>query len=233
MKKKIIACIYIVMLLIASKLAFTYIYNEFVISKYNDGEYDVTMKPSFMCNWIQPYIAHYNAGNIHYQNGDYEEAINEYKLAMKREPKSNHKCDIRINMALSMIKQLSEDYSSKENLENTIEVLTKARELLIEDACAKDSEAGHSKEATKLREEIDNILKELNKKQEGGGNSGKDDDDPKDNPNKEEPKNDREQQVIDKIKQQQNNAYKDRYNDKRFYEELYEEYGNYFDGPIW
>ena len=224
------------MLLIASRLFFTYVYNEFVIGKYNDGDYDINTKPGMMCNWIQPYIAHYNAGNIHYQNGDYEKAIDEYKLAKDKEPKGNHKCDIRINMALAMLKTLPEEYSSEENRENTIEVLIKAREILIEDECAKDKEAGHSEEATKLREEIDAMLDELNQGEDPNGNgnqNGGGEDEPGTEPTKPQTGDSREQQIKDHLKEGQGNAYKERVDDERFYEELEREYGNHFDEPIW
>lgn len=224
------------MMLIASRLLFTYVYNEFVIGKYNDGDYDINMKPGMICNWIQPYIAHYNAGNIYYQNGDYEDAIDEYKLAMDKEPKRNHKCDIRINLALAMLKTLPEDYSSEENRESTIELLTKAREVLIEDECAKDKEAGHSEEATKLREEIDAMLNQLNQGGDPNGNGGQNggsQDDPGNEPSDPQTGNSREQEIKNKIQQGQGDAYKQRKDDEKFYEELDEEFGNYYDVPIW
>lgn len=223
------------MLLIASKLAFTYIYNEIVIGKYNEGEFDGSLKPVFICNWIQPYIAHYNAGNIYYQNGEFDKAIEEYKLAMKREPKRNHKCDIRINMALAMINALPEDYASEENVENTIAVLKEARALLIQDGCAKDKEDGHSEPASKLREEIDNMLKEAEGSGDGEGKEDEGDpneEKPNDKP-EEETENEREQEIKNQMQQQQNNAYKERNEDKLFYEELEEEFGNYFEEPVW
>ena len=233
MKKKIIICVYIVMLLIASRLLFTYVYNEYVISKYNDGDYDINMKPAMMCNWIQPYIAHYNAGNIHYKNGDYRAAIDEYNLAMAKEPADEHICHTRINMALAIIKMIPEDYSSEENIDKTVELLTNARDILIKNDCAKDKEAGHSKEATKLREEIDAILKSL--QQQGGSGDGKDgeEDDPSSKPSEPEKQDAREQQIKEKVKDNQNQAIQDRYKDKLFYEELEKEYGNYFEEPVW
>ena len=230
--KKIIACVYIVLLLVASRLAFTYIYNEYVINKYDDGELDINMKPVTMCNWLQPYIAHYNLGNIHYQNGDYEKAIEEYKLAMKKEPKSSHKCDIRVNIALAAIKTLPEDYSSQENIENTIKVLEEAKKVLIEAGCAKKDEDGHDEEATKLREEIDDILDELNQKEkpeEEGGESKE----PQNQPGEKEPEEQREQEIKEQLKQQQNNAYKNRYEDEMFYEEYEQDFGDYFYEPVW
>ena len=236
MKKKIIICIYIVMLLIASRLLFTYVYNEIVIGKYNDGDYDINTKPGMMCNWIQPYIAHYNAGNIYYQNGDYKKAMAEYKLAMEKEPKHNHKCDIRINMALAMLMTLPEDYLSEENIENTKEVLTKARDVLIKDDCAKDKEAGHSDEATKLREEIDDMLNQVSQEEDpngngeenGGGEEGQGTD-----PADPQTGDSREQEIKNKLKNGQGNAYKERVDDEKFYEEIEKEYGNHFEEPVW
>lgn len=223
------------MMLVASKLAFTYIYNEHVIGKYEDGDYDINMKPAMMCNVIQPYIAHYNKGNIYYQNGDYNKAIEEYNLAIDMDSKKNHKCDIRVNKALAMLKTLPEDYDSQENIENTIEVLNKAKEVLVEKECAKIDEDGHDEDATKLREEIDAMLKNL--EQGNGSGDGDDDDekkdDPQSKPDEKDPAEEREQQIKEQLQQQQNNAYKDRYEDNMFYEELPEDIGDYMDGPIW
>ena len=237
MKKKIIACLCILMFLVASKLAFKYAYNEYVINKFNDGDYDISMKPGMMCNWVQPYVAHYNAGNIYYQNGNYKEAIEEYKLAMDKEPKNNHKCDIRVNMALAMLGTLPEDYASEANLKNTIEVLTQAKGVLIEDGCAKEKEAGHDEEATKLREEIDAMLME-SKKAEGSGDDdggGDEKDDPQNQSGNKEQDKQREQEIKEKLQQQQNGAYKERYEENLSDEEYQDDFDDYdyFDGPIW
>ena len=235
MKKKIIICVYIVMLLIASKLFFTYIYNEYVISKYEDGDYDVSMSLGMACNWIQPYIAHYNAGNLHYKNKDYDAAIEEYKIAMDKEPKSDHKCDIRINMALAMVYSLPEEYGSEENIENSIKVLEEAREVLIADDCAKDKEDGHSKEATKLRKEIDAMLEELN--QAGGSGEGGDPQDPGkdpgDEPQEPESGQTREEEIKNRVNKGKGQTYKDRIEDEDLFKPINDGWGNYGEEPIW
>ena len=225
------------MFLVASILAFKYAYNKYVINKFNDGDYDISMKPGMMCNWVQPYVAHYNAGNIYYQNGNYKEAIEEYKLAKDKETKNNHKCDIRVNMALSMLGTLPEDYASEKNLKNTIEVLTQAKEVLITDGCAKENEAGHDEEATKLREEIDAMLTEA-KKTEGSGDDdggGDEKDDPQNQSGNKEQDKQREQEIKEKLQQQQNGAYKERYEENLSDEEYQDDFDDYdyFDGPIW
>ena len=225
------------MFLVASKLAFKYAYNEYVIKKFDNGDYDVSMKPGMMCNWVQSYVAHYNAGNIYYQNGNYKEAIEEYKLAMDKESKNNHQCDIRVNMALAMLGTLPEDYASEENIKNTIEVLTQAKEVLTADGCAKEKEAGHDKEATRLREEIDAMLTEA-KKAEGSGDDdggGDGNNDPQNQSGNKEQDKQREQEIKEKLQQQQNGAYKDRYEENlsdQEYQDDFDDY-NYFDGPIW
>lgn len=228
MKKKIIACVYIVMFMVALKLAFTYMYNEYVVNEYEDKNYDINMKPNFSCNYIQPHIAHYNAGNIHYQNQEYKLAIEEYKLAISKESKKNHMCEIRVNMALAIIKTLPEDYASEENKENTITKLIEARSILVEDECALETEAGHDGEATRLKEEIDNILKSLqnNNAQSGGNNN-----EPQGNQGNPETK--REQEIKNKLKQQQNDGYNERYYNKEFYEDYFGGSYSVGDGPVW
>ena len=104
MKKRIIACVYIVLFIVCVKLAFTYIYNECIIDKYNDKDYSSDVAPLLFCNVIQPYLAHYNMGNIHYQNGAYESAIDEYKKALLKNPDKEEECSVRINLALAIIK---------------------------------------------------------------------------------------------------------------------------------
>ena len=42
-----------------------------------------------------------------------------------------------------------------------------------------------------------------------------------------------EEQIKEKVKDNQNQAIQDRYKDKLFYEELEKEYGNYFEEPVW
>jgi tetratricopeptide (TPR) repeat protein len=217
-------------MLVASKLAFNYIYNEYMISQYDKGNYDVSVQPIFSCNWVQPYVPHYNAGNMYYDKGEYELAIKEYKQALKREPK-NHLCDIRVNMALSMIGTLPEEYSSEENIEKTINVLTEARNILIQDGCAEEKGDGHDEEATKLKKEIDSILESMKNGQ--GSEPGGDPTEPVEpaEPSTENGHGVDEDDIKNKLQQQQKNGFKEREENEQYYKE--DEWGEYMDKPVW
>lgn len=230
MKKKIIACIYIIMMLVASKLAFNYIYNEYMISQYDKGNYDVSVQPIFSCNWVQPYVAHYNAGNMYYEKGEYKLAIKEYKQALKRESK-NHLCDIRVNIALSMIGTLPEEYGSEENIESTVKLLTEAREILIQDGCASEKGDGHDEDATKLKKEIDSILESMKNGQ--GSEPGGEPTEPAEpaEPSTESGNDVDEDDIKNKLQQQQKNGFKEREENEQYYKE--DEWGEYMDKPVW
>ena len=197
------------MFIVCFKLAFTYIGNEVIIAKYNDGDYKTDTDVLLIANLIQPYIAHYNMGNIHYQNGKYEEAIKEYKEALSLEPGKDDECDVRINLALAIIKTLPEEYNAPENVESSINILKDAKEVLIEDGCAAQNGDGHNETAQKLKEEIDKMLEELSNntsEPNGGGGQDKpdDDDDDDDDDNK------RENKIQERLREEQNDAYKQR-----------------------
>ena len=120
MKRKFITCIYLVLFFICAKQLFTYMYNENLISKYNKQVYHTSTAPLFVLNFFEPYIAHYNAGNIYYQNGEYSNAIIEYQKALEKKTPKFKECSIRINLALSMIGLIGEDYDAPENIDATI-----------------------------------------------------------------------------------------------------------------
>lgn len=103
-----------------------------------------------------------------------------------------------------------------------------ARSILVEDECALETEAGHDGEATRLKEEIDNILKTLqnNNAQSGGNNN-----EPQGNQGNPETK--REQEIKNKLKQQQNDGYNERYYNKEFYEDYFGGSYSVGDGPVW
>ena len=99
-----------------------------------------------------PYMLWYNHGNDLYNKGDYTEAISAYDIALDLFPTKYKECKIRINMALAMLKKITPDY----DINTRLEVLNIAREVLTDDGCAgKEDDNGHSKEAEKLKKDID------------------------------------------------------------------------------
>ena len=161
MKKKLIVCICILLLLIFCKQTFNVLYSTNMVAKYDAGDYSVSADPLLIFNCFQPYIAHYNQGNIYYQNGDYEQAIEEYYSALEQFPPKYKECSIRINLALAMLGTLGDDYDKPDNIKDSIETLKEAKAVLLENDCATKSGDGHSKTAEKLKSEIEDILEEL------------------------------------------------------------------------
>ena len=98
MKRKILIGIYIILILILIKLSYNTIVNSVLISKYNEGQYSENQaKLLTYMNFTQSYVANYNYGNILYQNGEYESAIEEYAKALKGIIPKDKECNIRIN----------------------------------------------------------------------------------------------------------------------------------------
>lgn len=195
--KKVLKIIYIILLIILVKLLFTFIINEIFISKYNDGEYkEKDVKKLFILNITQPYIAHYNYGNVLYKNGDYDGAISEYEKALKAFPPEKKECSIRINLALAILSKIDVN----EGKEEAIKKLNKARDVLCEDGCAhKNDDNGHSKKAEKLKKDIDNAIKQL-QNNDGDPDPDKDGDDEEENSN-DKNKNDKNKTIEEKLKE--------------------------------
>lgn len=230
MKKRIIAGISVLMLLAGSLFAFRYLYNAYIIYQYNEKDYLKDASPLMVCNWIQPYVAHYNMGNIHYQNEKYEDAIKEYEEALLSNPGKGKECSIRINLALAMIKNLGEDYDSEENRKASIETLKEARNVLLEDGCATEHGDGHSETAEKLKKEIEDMIEEL---EEEEPSEPEDDNQSKETPDEKKEDDSYEQDIKEKLQQQQEEAYKEREEAMESYKEYDYEFNFDADGRVW
>lgn len=230
MKKRIIACVYVLMLIVCIKLAFSYIYNECLIDKYNNNDYSSDTDPLLFCNWLQPYLAHYNMGNIHYQNKEYDYAIEEYQAALESNPSQEQECSVRINLALAMIKTMGEDYASEEKVEASIAILKEARGVLLEDGCATEAGDGHSETAEKLKREIDQLIDELEKQKQPQSNGGND---PEDDPAEKKDDDTHEQNIKEQLQQQQIDSYRERMESQQNYEEWQNNMNFDADGRVW
>lgn len=167
--KKTLKITLIFLIIIFSKLLITYIMNEYIIINYNKGQFkDNIIKILKVFNTNEPYIVYYNEGNIFYQKGDYEKAINNYDIAINKHPKKNRICDIRINKTLAMIKLIN--YDTKEEV---LKSLKEARENLYNDNCAhEEDDNGDSQDAEQLEKIIKDAEEQINNgKQEQNNNS--------------------------------------------------------------
>ena len=161
MRLKIIIAIYIVVFLVCGKILMNYFYNEGVIDAFEKGDYSLNDDLLLSLNYLEPYIAYYNNGNIHYKLGQYDEAIEDYQNALDTGIPAGHECPVRINMALSILGGLGADYKNPENIDKSLEILYRARGVLLEDDCANDEGTGHSKKAERLKRDIDAAIEEL------------------------------------------------------------------------
>lgn len=139
------------------------------------------------------YIDPYNLGNVKYKKADYDSAIRYYNKALKLNPTEEDECKIRINLALAMchkIKFNEIDKKDANSVQIAIDQLKKARNVLTEKGCASEgvmTDDGHSKDAEKLKHDIDAKIMELeasqqnpeddpNKDKNSGGDANKDKD---------------------------------------------------------
>lgn len=153
---------YMVIILVFAKHALNYFYNEYVLSKYENRDYSINENLLLTANFIEPYIVYYNNANILYMNSQFSEAVPNYEKALtyKNIPKKR-RCDIIVNLALSKVKMLPEDYELPNEIDNSIALLKDARAVLLSEDCAKDDGKGHDKDAQTLKDEIDEEIKRL------------------------------------------------------------------------
>ena len=101
MVKKIAIAIWILTASFLGILVVNYVGNRKMIENYGQGVYQQN-ELGFL-GFTQPYINHFNKGNVFYQLGDYQKAKQEYQLALNLRPDEPYDCKIRVNYALSYV----------------------------------------------------------------------------------------------------------------------------------
>lgn len=150
MKRKIAIVIYIFLITLALIFLCSIAINNIVIKSYNKGQYlENQAELLTYINFQKSYVANYNYGNILYQNGEYEKAIEEYKKALKTVFSFEKECTIRINYALSICKTVQVNETNQESISNAIETYESAIEVLTENDC--DT---YNQDAKTLKEDI-------------------------------------------------------------------------------
>ena len=204
MKRKLLIVIYIIVICIMAKLLYNTILNSILISKYNNGEYSTSIgKTLTTLNFPQSYVANYNYGNILYQNGEYEDAIDQYKIALNVSIPEEKECKVRINYALALCKTVELDESSEESILKAIQIYESAIDVLTENGCAnKDDNGGHSKEAEQLKKDIQKEIDRLKELLQSKSSGSKDNEDKEDEKQQEETNEEKEmEQKIQEIKE--------------------------------
>lgn len=185
--KKYLNLALILISVIFLKFTTTFILNEIIIKNYESGDYSENLiSLLFPLNFEEPYLVHYNSGNLKYQNKDFSSAIEKYETSLKNRPPVEKVCDVRINLSLSKVALVkTTDLNAYEKLED-------AKKVLYEDSCAnKNDDNGRSKEAEKLKQEITNLQNSLNPNPDNPPNP----DTPPEDPNGETPPPNLQQQL--------------------------------------
>lgn len=158
--KRVLWGIEAVLLLALVVLLTNQICNENMLKRYSHKDYQ---ENSFaFLGFLQPYIAPYNLGNVYFQRGDYEGAIEKYQEALKFNPPNEYDCQIRINEVLAMVTPIDTTTITVDNYDETIEFLKSAQTILCENGCASmEGSAGHNEDAQQVKEDIDRLIYEL------------------------------------------------------------------------
>lgn len=157
--KKIGIGIWSVVLVCFLCLGANYISNEVWIDGYQSGDYKGSCLQ--ILGFTEAYIAPYNEGNRQYQLENYEKAIEQYEKALTRHPSYHRECKIRINLVLAMLAGIEPEKITKENLQDTLNLLEDAKEVLYAHGCAEEEEEGHNADAQRLKDEIEQFEKKL------------------------------------------------------------------------
>lgn len=221
--KKIIWSILAVLLL---GLTVTFISNEITIVNYNKGVYKENKLA--VLEFMQPYVSHYNNGNIGFKRENYNEAIVEYEKALKSGVPKKKECLVRINMALAMIETIDFENGSAED---AIKTLNDARDTLTEKGCADDKNSGHNSDAQQLKNDIDKLIEEIeNSSEESSDNNQQDS---QNNSNEKDKQDKKEQTTEEKLEELKEQSQKER--DNNMEESAYTKYFNqeYYHGNVW
>lgn len=217
MKRKIVIVIDIILILISFKLLYNIRANSRLINKYNNGEYtDDFARSLTYFNFLQRYVANYNYGNILYQKGEYESAIEEYKKALKGIVPKYKECNIRINYALAICQTVNVNEKDQDSIKSAIKEYETAIEVLTEDGCAnKTNNKGHSQKAEQLKKDIQKEIDRLKKLEKIENDS---------NEEKEENKKDKTKEDVETIESKIQNIKEEATKDQRETESKFTNY---------
>lgn len=176
----IIDIVCVLLLICGLFLVVRFVMNEIFLRRYDRKVYSTKYEePLLVMNFPDSYLPYYNLGNVAYQNGDYDEAISNYKKALEiGAPHEDKECNIRVNLALSMLMKIDwANMTTQKNVERAIRQLKAARNVLTEEGCANlDDPNGHNEDAEKLKKDIDDMLEQLQQQNDSGNSDNQQDD---------------------------------------------------------
>ena len=229
----------IVALVCAVFLIVRWCMSAYYVSEAKKGHYHPEIEERLTeLNFPDGYIVWYNLGNYYFEEGDYKEAEDCYYRAIECGIPYEKECEVKVNLALAMINQLSdEEWDSFLDAETSAEMdaqarnvektLITARTILIEDGCAhEDDEDGHNEQAQILKDEIDELLNKDDEEEDEDEDENEDQDDQEDQENNDDggegdDPSSREEQVMNHLQDQKEEAQEERAEDQQFFENYY------------
>ncbi len=203
--KKFLNILIIIVFILLCKTIFDFCSNEKLINEYHNNNYDSNLSERLLkLNLHEPYVYNYNNCNIKYKKEQYNEAVNCYKEVLTHIIPSNRICDVRVNLALSLLKTINDN--------NKEQIKQEALNVLYTNDCAKkgiEDRSGRDEKSEDLEEEI------LKEETESGGEGKEENEENKGEEEKEKEKEEQEkkQQEIEeknkkgrKDRQQQENG---------------------------
>lgn len=148
--------------------------NHNFVEAYNRGQYNTRQEEGLLTlNIPEGYVPYYNLGNAYYRMGDYNSAIGYYNQALLQHPAEPKDCQIRINLALAMLKTIDfYGLNTQEKIDTALFMLYKARDVLTEHGCAsEEGHDGHNEDAQQLKEDIDRLIEQLENPDSSSSNS--------------------------------------------------------------
>ena len=230
MKKKGNIIAYLILIIVFLSFLFPFCLNEIFIYKYNKGEYNKDLGKSLtVFGFTEKYIGHYNYGNLLYQIGYYEDAIDEYNKSLEEGPSEERVCSVRINLALAIVATINEEM----DCDTKLETVQKAKDALFQDNCAYEgNEYGNSEEAIELGIELSILEEELSKSCEGGQSGGDSEDDSDSNNDSEDEEKKAEEEKKSEELEERNEGASGSRQDELDQMEGYDNY-SYYDGKKW
>ncbi len=128
-------------------------------------------------NWIEPYIAYYDAGTAYIKNGDNVKAEEELRESIQHNPPRDKICQVRVNLSYSIELQADAAKNSGK-FDDALIMYSKAEGILYEDNCAdkkneKEAKDQNAQRATeRISQKRSNTVAEMNGNEGGGGNEG-------------------------------------------------------------
>ena len=159
MLKKITIIIWLVTALILAVLVINYYSNRQFIKNYDSGVYQEN-ELGFL-GFTQPYIGHFNKGNLYFRLRNHTKAKQQYQAALNLKPDDPYDCKIRVNYALAYVEPINVKKITKDNYQDTIKICETAKSILAENKCATEDNKGHYYAAQKLYNEINAFIEEL------------------------------------------------------------------------